>query len=496
MAGNQLSTEGSLDVMVRQRYIHLVQSLIGKSCKYFLSDGSTVTGCFSTATPNPHAPDNVRNRYIIKGITSTSDSSRFQLNGSAVIAFDKVVMVVCESVQTGVHAKDEFKTDTEISKMRVKDNELVSAGSEWLSAGDGGLEENSHKTGSWDQFTANESKFGVKTTFDENLYTTKLNNTKISDDDRRRAEKLAKEINSSSNLAGNMHVMEERGFKVEGDYDEEDLYSGVLVQGKDRKGLKKADLGTGDDVEVQVTDEKETTPPAPAPSPAPAPAPAPTPTPAPAAANKEEKPVEEKPKSTFKLKATAKEFSFNPGVKAFVPGGAPAPPPQGFVPPQPMPMGGPGFSGGYNPNQPQNMMYPQNSQQMQQQMQYMQRQNMHMMPPNMMNGMNPGMIMMGPNGQPMPMQMQMGMPYNNSGRGRGRGGAGRGRGNNNGRGRGGESNMNNNQQSPKPQQANGGGAVAANGQPPVNGGQGGPPPPPPPVNQEVEVKKDDKPQDA
>lgn len=124
---------------------------LGKSCKYFLSDGSTVTGCFSTATPNPHAPDNVRNRYIVKGITSTSDSSRFQLNGSAVIAFDKVVMVVCESVQTGVHAKDEFKTDTEISKMRVKDNELVSAGSEWLSAGDGGLEENSHKTGSWDQ---------------------------------------------------------------------------------------------------------------------------------------------------------------------------------------------------------------------------------------------------------------------------------------------------------------------------------------------------------
>ena len=147
----------------------------------------------------------------------------------------------------------------EISRQKTKDNERVSAGSEWLAAGDGGLEDGSHRTGDWEQFAANETKFGVKTTFYENLYTTKLNNNVISEEDRRRAEKLAKEINSSSNLAGNMHVMEERGFKVEGDYDEEDLYSGVLVQGKDRKGLKKSDLGT-DDVEVQVTDEKETAP--------------------------------------------------------------------------------------------------------------------------------------------------------------------------------------------------------------------------------------------
>ena len=42
------------------------------------------------------------------------------------------------------------------------------------------------------------------------------------------AEQLAKEIEGSSMLSGNIHMEEERGKVVEGDYDEEDLYSGVL----------------------------------------------------------------------------------------------------------------------------------------------------------------------------------------------------------------------------------------------------------------------------
>ncbi|KAF7456915.1 polyadenylate-binding protein-interacting protein 4-like isoform X1 [Cryptosporidium felis] len=47
---------------------------------------------------------------------------------------------------------------------------------------------------SWDQFEENRTKFGVKGTYDENLYTTPLNYDEISEEDKRNAEKLANEI--------------------------------------------------------------------------------------------------------------------------------------------------------------------------------------------------------------------------------------------------------------------------------------------------------------
>ena len=55
------------------------------------------------------------------------------------------------------------------------------------------------------------------------------------------AEQLAKEIEGSSMLSGNIHMEEEREKVVEGDYDEEDLYSGVL--GKTEQAQKKNEDG-------------------------------------------------------------------------------------------------------------------------------------------------------------------------------------------------------------------------------------------------------------
>jgi PAB1-binding protein PBP1 len=48
---------------------------------------------------------------------------------------------------------------------------------------------------SWDQFAANEQLFGVKTNFDEDLYTTKLDRNASDYKEReRRAQKIANEI--------------------------------------------------------------------------------------------------------------------------------------------------------------------------------------------------------------------------------------------------------------------------------------------------------------
>jgi len=176
---------------------------------------------------------------------------------------------------------DGFRTDSQISGGRGIDRGLVKAGPTWTSAGDGGgglggdapvttmtSAEAGRKgadalnwraaaarggrsqavyrrrwrgggwpqgrgggldgsIGDWDQFSANEKKFNVKASFDENLYTTKLDLSSIDASQRAVAERIANEIESTSST--NMHVAEERNQAIATDYDEEDRYSGVLT---------------------------------------------------------------------------------------------------------------------------------------------------------------------------------------------------------------------------------------------------------------------------
>lgn len=94
--------------------------------------------------------------------------------------------------------------------------------------------------GDWDQFSANESKFNIKARYDENLYTTKLDTSNIDRKKWQEAERIAKEIEGT--VTKNIHLAEERNQKVETEYDEEDLYSGVLTTNK-KDGSEKAKKG-------------------------------------------------------------------------------------------------------------------------------------------------------------------------------------------------------------------------------------------------------------
>lgn len=123
-----------------------------------------------------------------------------------------------------------FKTDTDISatKPPIRERELQ----RWVPDDDLKmvLLEDSGK-GHWDQFKVNEEKFGVGSTYDESLYTTKIN-TSGADYKKRLKEAtiIAKEIESQSST--DRHILEERGIQVDDSgVDEEDKYSGV-----DRRG--------------------------------------------------------------------------------------------------------------------------------------------------------------------------------------------------------------------------------------------------------------------
>lgn len=166
----------------------------------------------------------------VKGIDFASDEKWEQAKKQEMEEQNKKTAASVESKTNG-----NFKTDVDISrgKGEIKERELQKwtpdAADESLEVNHQTLEESS---GNWDQFSVNEKKFGVKSTFDEHLYTTKINKNDPNYEKRlKEAERLAKEIESQGS-AGNIHIAEDRGHIVDDSgLDEEDLYSGV-----DRRG--------------------------------------------------------------------------------------------------------------------------------------------------------------------------------------------------------------------------------------------------------------------
>ncbi|CAO3597290.1 unnamed protein product [Absidia cylindrospora] len=137
--------------------------------------------------------------------------------------------------------RDSFKTDMDISgKGEIKERELhkwnpelpdgdvLESLEEGLTSGDGG--------GSWDQFAANEKLFGLKTDFDEELYTTRLDRSAPDYKDREKwAIEKANEIQRST--TNNPHMLEERNLTSADDsgMDEEDRYGAVVRDVKDKE---------------------------------------------------------------------------------------------------------------------------------------------------------------------------------------------------------------------------------------------------------------------
>lgn len=129
--------------------------------------------------------------------------------------------------------KKAFQTDVDISRSReIKQRELqkwTPDDNETFNLGSGALEDENEK---WDQFAVNEKKFGIKSSFDEHFYTTKINKNDPNYAERvKEADRIAKEIESQG-TSGNVHIAEDRGIIIDDSgMDEEDLYSGV-----DRRG--------------------------------------------------------------------------------------------------------------------------------------------------------------------------------------------------------------------------------------------------------------------
>lgn len=121
-----------------------------------------------------------------------------------------------------------FRTDSDIAgSLAIRERNLQ----RWEPGPDAGpdmpLESTGTGTAGWDQFEANARLFGTTSSYDENLYTTKIDRSDPSYKQKEaEAARIAREIENSA--TDNPHVREERGLAPESDgHDEEDKYSGV-----------------------------------------------------------------------------------------------------------------------------------------------------------------------------------------------------------------------------------------------------------------------------
>ncbi|SPO05710.1 related to PBP1 - Pab1p interacting protein [Cephalotrichum gorgonifer] len=135
-------------------------------------------------------------------------------------------------VQNGSN-RSGFRTDTAISNSRHGNEKVLKP---WVpDAGDTfneGLEKPA-ASGPWDQFAANEKLFGLRTDYDENMYTTSIDKAHPQYKERMAAaDRKAREIEKSAAVTS--HVAEERVMDFAGgddrNGDEEDKYSGVRRQ--------------------------------------------------------------------------------------------------------------------------------------------------------------------------------------------------------------------------------------------------------------------------
>ncbi|SCV03460.1 LAMI_0H08328g1_1 [Lachancea mirantina] len=171
----------------------------------------------------------LKDKLVIKA----EDVAELKFNGVKMNQEDKIHKPVGDADAKDVRVDSaEFKTDRDISGgVRGKERELqrwVPEDHETFAVG----EELEDSAAPWNQFAVNEQKFGIKSTFDEHLYTTKVNKEDPNFAQRlKEADRIAREIESQGG-SGNVHLAEERGIVVDDSgLDEEDKYSGV-----DRRG--------------------------------------------------------------------------------------------------------------------------------------------------------------------------------------------------------------------------------------------------------------------
>lgn len=192
----------------------------GVQCTVSTNSNDTFTGIFSGLQK---AKDSNLQQFYFKMVKDQSHDYVGQGAEHAMVfsTTDIASIEIPEGQTTNKQANgaSKFRTDVDISgNLGQREKNLQKWEAPAGIVAEGGLESGNSSVG-WDQFKANERLFGLKTDYDENIYTTTINRNDPQYSQREReAVRLAQEIVAST--SNNPHVREERGLD-DGGLDEE-----------------------------------------------------------------------------------------------------------------------------------------------------------------------------------------------------------------------------------------------------------------------------------
>ncbi|RIA96057.1 hypothetical protein C1645_755905 [Glomus cerebriforme] len=229
---------------MHDRLMFLLVNFIGMNVTVTVRSGAKYQGLFKSASTKGELGVVLKmaRKVLTKAEEKTEKTQNRVIPTYLIMAKDLMEIHACGIDFTTCDGDREagagsgFRTDTDISgRSEIRERELH----KWTPDESGelmkGLEDDINSDSgntSWDQFAANEQLFGIKTDFNEEIYTTKLDRSRADFKEReRQAIAIANEITRSSTT--NVHLLEERGFIVEeSQMDEEERY-GAVVRNRD-----------------------------------------------------------------------------------------------------------------------------------------------------------------------------------------------------------------------------------------------------------------------
>lgn len=224
----------------RDRLIYVLTQLIGHHVDVHVNNGSIISGIFHATNPDKDFGVVLKMAQVIKDGSARGQRYPAVLvkkPETMIIPARELVQVFAKDIELGgelpkVPGNDKRKDlliDSAITRYHyLEERELE----RW--APDGGdsecieLEKYDRKGNrSWDQFETNAALFGVKTTFNEEIYTTKLERGPHMRELEKHASRIAREIEGEDTR--DIHLAEERGLFLgdDLDHDEEIKYSAV-----------------------------------------------------------------------------------------------------------------------------------------------------------------------------------------------------------------------------------------------------------------------------
>ena len=223
--------------IMTQRYYSLLLNSVGEMLTINFISGDIIEGLLDSVDP-------FNNEYFI--INNPRRLSRtgmpiFLKESKLKIYFKDISHINYDIKKFIPQKKNNFETDLQISKKSQK-REKGEKGEKKLVKYE--INENNKNKFAFqsleddcgndeeklDQFEINKKRYNIVSTYDENLYTTKLDKKNITKEQQDYADKIYNEIKNSSSNENNIHILEDRGIidERDGDINEEEKYSSVI----------------------------------------------------------------------------------------------------------------------------------------------------------------------------------------------------------------------------------------------------------------------------